>query len=216
MILRGMATHSSILAWRIPWTEESGGLQSMGSQRLEHGWVTNTHESFRNGPQFQLGSIWFSSRIANSRVSWKSNVWNSGINRIALQWPNSTVLLREKLPYWQVVWTKPLPDENHTMASMTEALTPDSSQHSTPGRALQYPKDAFYGSRGSAKSRFLIIVRGCTDKAPHSSTGVGNRSLFQGIFPIQGFSRIAGRFFTSWATREPPPKPNVLLWNSLC
>ena len=30
----GMATHSSILAWRIPWTEEPGGLQSMGSQRL--------------------------------------------------------------------------------------------------------------------------------------------------------------------------------------
>ena len=29
-----MATHSSILAWRIPWTEEPGGLQSMGSQRL--------------------------------------------------------------------------------------------------------------------------------------------------------------------------------------
>ena len=28
---KGMATHSSILAWRIPWTEESGGLQSMGS-----------------------------------------------------------------------------------------------------------------------------------------------------------------------------------------
>ena len=31
-----MATHSSILAWRIPWTEESGGLQSMGSQRVGH------------------------------------------------------------------------------------------------------------------------------------------------------------------------------------
>ena len=29
----GMATHSSILAWRIPWTEEPGGLQSMGSQK---------------------------------------------------------------------------------------------------------------------------------------------------------------------------------------
>ena len=29
-----MATHSSILAWEIPWTEESGGLQSMGSQRV--------------------------------------------------------------------------------------------------------------------------------------------------------------------------------------
>ena len=32
----GAATHSSILAWRIPWTEELGGLQSMGSQRVRH------------------------------------------------------------------------------------------------------------------------------------------------------------------------------------
>ena len=31
-----MATHSSILAWRIPWTEEPGGLQVMGSQRVRH------------------------------------------------------------------------------------------------------------------------------------------------------------------------------------
>ena len=33
---KGMATHSSILAWRIPWTEEPGRLKSMGSQREEH------------------------------------------------------------------------------------------------------------------------------------------------------------------------------------
>ena len=32
----GLATHSSILAWRIPWTEEPGGLQSRGSQRVGH------------------------------------------------------------------------------------------------------------------------------------------------------------------------------------
>ena len=32
----GMATHSSMLAWRIPWIEEPGGLQSMGSQRVRH------------------------------------------------------------------------------------------------------------------------------------------------------------------------------------
>ena len=35
-----MTTLSSILAWRIPWTKEPGGLQSMGSQRVEHDWVT--------------------------------------------------------------------------------------------------------------------------------------------------------------------------------
>ena len=38
-----MATHCSILAWEIPWTEEPGGLQSVGSQRVGHDWVTLTH-----------------------------------------------------------------------------------------------------------------------------------------------------------------------------
>ena len=36
----GTATHSDILAWEIPWTEELGGLQSMGSQRVRHDWTT--------------------------------------------------------------------------------------------------------------------------------------------------------------------------------
>ena len=38
-----MATHSSILAWRIPWSEEPGRLQSTGSQRVGHDWVTSLH-----------------------------------------------------------------------------------------------------------------------------------------------------------------------------
>ena len=39
---KGMATYSSILIWRIPWTAEPGGLQSMGSQRVRHDWATKT------------------------------------------------------------------------------------------------------------------------------------------------------------------------------
>ena len=38
----GMATHSSVLAWRTPWTEEPGGLRSMGSQKPRHNLATNT------------------------------------------------------------------------------------------------------------------------------------------------------------------------------
>ena len=38
---KGMATHSDILAWRILWTEEPGGLQPMGSQRVRHDQTTN-------------------------------------------------------------------------------------------------------------------------------------------------------------------------------
>ena len=39
---KGMATHSGILVWEIPWTEEPGGLQSTGSQRVRLDWETNT------------------------------------------------------------------------------------------------------------------------------------------------------------------------------
>ena len=40
---KGMATHSSILSWRIPWMEEPGGLQSRGSQRVGHDRVASTN-----------------------------------------------------------------------------------------------------------------------------------------------------------------------------
>ena len=42
LLEKGMATHSSILAWKIRWTEEPGGLQPMESQRVEHNQMTNT------------------------------------------------------------------------------------------------------------------------------------------------------------------------------
>ena len=38
-----MTTHSSILAWKIPWMEEPGRLQSMGLQKVGHDWVTSLH-----------------------------------------------------------------------------------------------------------------------------------------------------------------------------
>ena len=43
---KGKATHSSVLAWGIPQTEEPGGLQSMGLQRVIHDWVTFTFTYF--------------------------------------------------------------------------------------------------------------------------------------------------------------------------
>ena len=42
---KAMATHSSTLAWKIPWTEESGRLQSTGSLRVGHDWATSLHFS---------------------------------------------------------------------------------------------------------------------------------------------------------------------------
>ena len=52
-----MDTHSSILAWRIPWTGEPGGLQSMRSQTVGHNWATNTF-TLNSKPAPSITSLW--------------------------------------------------------------------------------------------------------------------------------------------------------------
>ena len=51
---KGMAIHSRILSWRMPWTKEPSRLQSMGLQRVGYNWVTNTF-TFRIAPLFYPG-----------------------------------------------------------------------------------------------------------------------------------------------------------------
>ena len=64
----GMATHSSILAWRIPWTEEPGGLQSLGSQRVGHYAATEYSHSLRTVMQFLKHELLFG-KLCDSVVS---------------------------------------------------------------------------------------------------------------------------------------------------
>ena len=52
------ATHSSILAWEIPWLEEPGGLQSMGSQRLSHDLATKHHHQCSWHPNVHDSTIY--------------------------------------------------------------------------------------------------------------------------------------------------------------
>ena len=49
LLEKEIATHSSILAWAIPWTEEPGGLQSMGLQRVRHDLVTKQEQGIGMG-----------------------------------------------------------------------------------------------------------------------------------------------------------------------
>ena len=71
---KGMATHSSILAWRIPWTEEPGGLQYMGSQRVGCDWVhthTHTHtQDFESGSEEDVVFLWLN---FPSKCGWVGN-----------------------------------------------------------------------------------------------------------------------------------------------
>ena len=60
-----MATHSSILAWKIPWMEEPGRLRSMGSQGVRHNWATNTFYTKKS--QF---NIFISSIVMHLFIYW--------------------------------------------------------------------------------------------------------------------------------------------------
>jgi len=57
---KGMATHSSTLAWRIPWTEKPGRLQSMESQRVRHGWAIHIQHQHTNNWVHFLSLLIFS------------------------------------------------------------------------------------------------------------------------------------------------------------
>ena len=61
-----MATHSSILVWRIPWTEEAGRLYPMGSQRVRHSWAHTYIQTHTHTPPLKQ-SLTFSAAIALSK-----------------------------------------------------------------------------------------------------------------------------------------------------
>ena len=69
----GMATHSSILAWRIPWTEEPGRLQSIGSHRVRHNWsdlACWTILSFKPGCAFWGSGYFCFLNIPSQGLAW--------------------------------------------------------------------------------------------------------------------------------------------------
>ena len=86
---KGMATHSSILTWRIPWTEELCGLQYMGSQkRVGHDWVTNIVTKNIKNPHIWRCSlesfillfvfiVWFSGCLQGSEIPYSTDAISS-------------------------------------------------------------------------------------------------------------------------------------------
>ena len=72
-----MAIHSSLLAWRIPRTEEPGGLQSMGSQRVGHDWTPNTHPHIPKDKTLMLGKIEGRRRKGRQRMRWLDGITDS-------------------------------------------------------------------------------------------------------------------------------------------
>ena len=87
----GNATHSSILAWRISWTEETGGLRSIGSQRVRHGlkWLsTAQHKTTSITSQFLQHKVWTEISLIpwNHQTSWMLFFFYYAFISVQLQW----------------------------------------------------------------------------------------------------------------------------------
>ena len=86
-----MAPHSSILAWKIPWTEEPGRLQSMGSLRVRHDWATSLSRIGEGN-----GNLLWCSCLENPRDggAWWAAVYGVAQNRMPLKWLSSSRIIQ--------------------------------------------------------------------------------------------------------------------------
>ena len=74
LLEKEMATHSSILVWKIPWMEEPGSLQSMGSHRIGHNWSTSLSLSLVNN-WFFFTNYCYSGNIHQFKIWHTWNIW---------------------------------------------------------------------------------------------------------------------------------------------
>ena len=174
----GMRIHSNILAWKIPWTEKPGGLQSIGSQRVGHNWSdyadTHIHLCF----QLYGHPVNFHVSVAMEFIQQKLIVLHINKYTVCLEKVPAYQILTWSLSLWYEKWnwfflinysmfsvkiSQSRPTLCNPMGWMVHGVL--------QARILEWV--AFPYSRGSSQ--------------PRDQTQV---------------SHIAGRFFTSWATRE--------------
>ena len=98
-------THSSILAWKIPWAEEPGGLQSMGSQRVGHNWLTYTFFHLSIPAKQQLCCQFLPLTREQSRHYLKTTmyIW-SDLSGESLYYQHKTLIFN--LPNLELRWKK--------------------------------------------------------------------------------------------------------------
>ena len=95
---KAMAPHSSTLAWKIPWTREPGGLQSMGSQRVGNDWVTSLN--------FSLSCLEKEMGTHSSVLAWRipgmgepGGLLSMGSHRVGHYWSDLAAAVQINFPY---------------------------------------------------------------------------------------------------------------------
>ena len=122
---KGMAAHSSVLAWRIPWAEEPGGLQSIRSQRVEHDWST-------------LACMLYSLQAYSMVIKYFYTLWNDHHNESSYR---SFYSISDHIPYaWFLsLW---LQSVQFSQSVVSESLRPHGLQHARLPCPSSTPRDA--------------------------------------------------------------------------
>ena len=156
-----MATHSSILAWRIPWTGEPGGLQSMGLQRVRRNWMTNTHTYTR------AIHTWYTMKKVPWETSGEDSSIGAGVLSTSLPTSHSHRVWGRK--QWRDGITPALGpnilSRTSTSPSTRELKTYNRTQIKQQSSAIPRPQSTgFYGSWGclvSTSCRFQLEDKIC-------------------------------------------------------
>ena len=200
---REWLTHSSILAWRIPWAEEPGRLQFMGLQRVGHDWAISTHLL---GANASLVSEWvykWMRASLPSRISWKQSSYSSG---------RKFSDRRKYRLFWQ-----------HGGEPFNGALGDGSAISCFFALFFFFFSSEAYSACVCAKSLQLCLALCSTmDCSPPGSSVLGVLqarilepvALLQGIFPTQG-SNLCLLCLLHWQVGSlplaPPGKPYIVL-----
>ena len=167
-----MATHSSTLAWKIPWTEEPDRLQSMGSQRVGHDWTTSmskwNYKLFVGRPVLSPVDIF----VIFSKLFWLCE-WSICI---FLGWYYMLYVILK------VRWCK---SPQNLVLMVKDAEIPSNKENDRI-QVQQRPRVNYQKNESESGLIMSDSLRphGLWN-SPGQNTGVGSCSLLQGIFPIQ-------------------------------
>ena len=178
---KGMAIHSSFLTWEIPWTEEPGGLQSMGSQRAGHTWVTERTEDLAlRWPALLEETMAGGAGLA----SWDSRSWKQARSG-SLEWARGVIKTKPVQLCWGLgllsLQLVPLETQFSSVAPSCLTLC-DPMDPSTPGFPVHYQLLEF------TQTHVLRISDAIQPSHPLSSPSPPgfNLSQHQGLFQWAG------------------------------
>ena len=180
-----MATLSSILAWEIPWTEEPGGLQSMGSQRAGHNWSDLAQQTLpkrqQNDRKLILGTSLVAQQLTSPfSVRGAGLIPGGGAEMSHALWPKSQNTQQKRYVTNSVKTLKIRSDQIRSVAQSCPTLC-DPMNRSTPGLPVHHQLPEFNQTHIHRVSDAIQPSYPLSSPSPPTPNPSQHQSLFQWV-----------------------------------